>query len=80
MVSSLSSPSTSPSNSMQLEVSPLRIDTKSINDQSAMMMKLTDESIVAIQKAQKARLPIRIKIDSQVHILIFLIFHSLSFV
>ncbi|MFH4974546.1 hypothetical protein AB6A40_001255 [Gnathostoma spinigerum] len=59
------SPSVSPTAVAALDVLPLIADTAASCEQSAMMVKLTDESIAAIQKAQKARLPMKMRIDPQ---------------
>uniref|UniRef100_A0A915PR47 OCEL domain-containing protein n=1 Tax=Setaria digitata TaxID=48799 RepID=A0A915PR47_9BILA len=56
--------SSSPSNS-SLEVLRMQVDTTSMSRQSAMMIKLTDESIAALKVAQKSRQPVRLKIDKQ---------------
>ncbi|KHN86759.1 RNA polymerase II elongation factor ELL [Toxocara canis] len=48
-----------------LELVPLHADTAASSEQSAMMVKLTDESIAAIRKAQRSRLPIKMRMDPQ---------------
>ncbi|VDM20087.1 unnamed protein product [Wuchereria bancrofti] len=53
----------SPSGS--LEVLRMQMDTDSMARQSAMMIKLTDESLAALKVAQKTRQPVRLKIDKQ---------------
>lgn len=49
-----------------LELVPLHADTAASSEQSAMMVKLTDESIAAIRKAQRSCLPIKMRMDPQV--------------
>ncbi|VDO20022.1 unnamed protein product [Brugia timori] len=53
----------SPSGS--LEVLRMQMDTGSMTRQSAMMIKLTDESLAALKVAQKTQQPVRLKIDKQ---------------
>uniref|UniRef100_A0A915AUN2 OCEL domain-containing protein n=2 Tax=Parascaris univalens TaxID=6257 RepID=A0A915AUN2_PARUN len=48
-----------------LELVPLHADTAASSEQSAMMVKLTDESIAAIRKAQRSCLPIKMRMDPQ---------------
>lgn len=61
-----SSPRNSSSAGANLEVLRMQMDTDLMSRQSAMMIKLTDESIAALKVAQKTRQPIRLKIDKQV--------------
>lgn len=49
-----------------LEVLRMQMDTDLMARQSAVMIKLTDESIAALKIAQKTRQPVRLKIDKQV--------------
>ncbi|VDK66051.1 unnamed protein product [Onchocerca ochengi] len=60
-----SSPRNSSSAGANLEVLRMQMDTDLMSRQSAMMIKLTDESIAALKVAQKTRQPIRLKIDKQ---------------
>ncbi|VDO30329.1 unnamed protein product [Onchocerca flexuosa] len=60
-----SSPRNSSSSGASLEVLRMQMDTDSMSRQSAMMIKLTDESIAALKVAQKTRQPIRLIIDKQ---------------
>lgn len=55
----------SPANG-NLEVLRMQMDVDSMSRQSAMMIKLTEESIAALKLAQKTRQPVRLKIDKQV--------------
>ncbi|MCP9264873.1 RNA polymerase II elongation factor ELL [Dirofilaria immitis] len=60
-----SSPRSSSPASASSEVLRMLMDTNSMSRQSAMMIKLTDESIAALKIAQKTRQSIRLKIDKQ---------------
>lgn len=62
----IGSPHNSSPASSSLEVLRMQMDTDSMARQSAMMIKLTDESIAALKVAQKTRQPVRLKIDRQV--------------
>ncbi|VBB28042.1 unnamed protein product [Acanthocheilonema viteae] len=59
------SPHNSSSINGNLEVLRMQMDIDSMSRQSAMMIKLTDESIAALKVAQKTRQPVRLKIDKQ---------------
>uniref|UniRef100_A0A1I7V5U1 OCEL domain-containing protein n=1 Tax=Loa loa TaxID=7209 RepID=A0A1I7V5U1_LOALO len=54
----------SPANN-NIEVLRMQVDIDLMARQSAMMIKLTDESIAALKVAQKTRQPVRLKIDKQ---------------
>ncbi|VDK81350.1 unnamed protein product [Litomosoides sigmodontis] len=56
--------SSSPANG-DLAVLRMQMDVDSMSRQSAMMIKLTEESIAALKVAQKTRQPVRLKIDKQ---------------
>ncbi|VDM96746.1 unnamed protein product [Thelazia callipaeda] len=57
--------SLSPNGGGSLEVLKMQMDTNMVSRQSAMMVKLTEECIIAIKAAQRNRQHIRLKIDKQ---------------
>lgn len=60
----MASPCASPSTA-SLDVLPLHTDTAASSQQSAMLVKLTDDCLSAIHAAQHGRVPMKMKIDPQ---------------